>query len=532
MTNTIEIPFSDVDDDDFQTPKCETRMLNLIFNVYIYNSQYVKLDKKHNKKLKLLLTSEAETKGQQRNKIEEAYSNLIPLLHSYKIPPPSSSVPKRNCSCFLSPASSFTEHGVRTLIENGVKSRYRSMFVIIGDKSRDHSWLNVSSQASSVPPFAPPNHRLPEGSATPMASDLAAKAKEGIRLLAGSESLARSLKQTVVDNDNISFLDAAKSVGYAKTDDFSNVFLDERSYSAFVELHIEQGPILENEGIFIGIVTAIAAPASIKVDFGGNGGHAGAVLMPQRSNMSKDQMELEEMERVDTTEADVQVMENGDVEMSKFKDGNHIYMGATTECLLCYFEVEQALPIVKPILDNKLIMLILHLSAMVPVHNPCYRFYYGSVTTEFATESFLRILQRKDSYGFYNGSVPTDFATEYIGYRIKSFLPLPVHHTELFLPLPVHHTELDINIGLPTYALLSVPGFSNPRLKRLLVNHRLVGIGWSLLIDYDLERERGEQKPNRKPIPYRKPQKPRPQNRKKPQPHNRNRKVMVRCGFR
>ncbi|KAL4559077.1 hypothetical protein LXL04_031210 [Taraxacum kok-saghyz] len=375
------------------------------------------------------------------------------------------------------------------------------MFVIIGDKSRDHSWLNVSSQASSVPPFAPPNHRLPEGSATPMASDLAAKAKEayiddhfelaielysqGIlidpnnselfsdraqaniklknftgmsllvcdpitkcpwfiknlmdqaglsvredavgnifgrwegsepslpavstgshidaipysgkydgvvgvlgaiesinvlksRLLAGSESLARSLKQTVVDNDNISFLDAAKSAGYAKTEDFSNVFLDERSYSAFVELHIEQGPILENEGISIGIVTAIAAPASIKVDFGGNGGHAGTVLMPQSSNRHswiRCNKELEEMERVETTEADVQVVENGDVEMSKFKDGNHM-------------------------------------------------FYYGSVTTEFATESFLRILQRKDSYGFYNGSVPTDFATEYIGYGIKSVATL------------------------------------------------------------------------------------------------------------
>ncbi|KAL4569277.1 hypothetical protein LXL04_024913 [Taraxacum kok-saghyz] len=51
-------------------------------------------------------------------------------------------------------------------------------------------------------------------------------------------------------------------------------------------------------------------------------------------------------------------------------------------------------------------------------------FYYGSVTTEFATESLLRILQRKDSYEFYNGSVPTDFATEYIGYGIKSVAAL------------------------------------------------------------------------------------------------------------
>jgi len=35
-------------------------------------------------------------------------------------------------------------------------------------------------------------------------------------------------------------------------------------------------------GISIGIVTAIAAPASLKVEFEGNGGHAGAVLMPNR----------------------------------------------------------------------------------------------------------------------------------------------------------------------------------------------------------------------------------------------------------
>ncbi|KAI7745029.1 hypothetical protein M8C21_009731, partial [Ambrosia artemisiifolia] len=40
----------------------------------------------------------------------------------------------------------------------------------------------------------------------------------------------------------------------------------------------------ENEGISIGIVSAIAAPASIKVDFGGNRGHVGTVLMPQRKN--------------------------------------------------------------------------------------------------------------------------------------------------------------------------------------------------------------------------------------------------------
>src|SRR5215813_54321 len=37
------------------------------------------------------------------------------------------------------------------------------------------------------------------------------------------------------------------------------------TYAGFVELHIEQGPILERERIDIGIVTAIAAPASFRI---------------------------------------------------------------------------------------------------------------------------------------------------------------------------------------------------------------------------------------------------------------------------
>lgn len=127
--------------------------------------------------------------------------------------------------------------------------------------------------------------------------------------MAGSENLANSLK-TITDSQNVSFLDAARSAGYARDeDDLSSAFLNKGTYSAFVELHIEQGPILEDEGthlctniifilaktsviiirhlfldsgISIGIVTAIAAPASLRVEFEGNGGHAGAVLMPNR----------------------------------------------------------------------------------------------------------------------------------------------------------------------------------------------------------------------------------------------------------
>src|SRR5438309_11201239 len=53
-------------------------------------------------------------------------------------------------------------------------------------------------------------------------------------------------------------------------------------YSAFVELHIEQGPILEQSSIDVGVVTDIAAPATLRVSVEGQGGHAGAVLMPGR----------------------------------------------------------------------------------------------------------------------------------------------------------------------------------------------------------------------------------------------------------
>uniref|UniRef100_Q02C40 Amidase, hydantoinase/carbamoylase family n=1 Tax=Solibacter usitatus (strain Ellin6076) TaxID=234267 RepID=Q02C40_SOLUE len=53
-------------------------------------------------------------------------------------------------------------------------------------------------------------------------------------------------------------------------------------YSAFVELHIEQGPLLERAGVPVGVVTAIAAPAALRLRIEGEGGHAGAVLMPDR----------------------------------------------------------------------------------------------------------------------------------------------------------------------------------------------------------------------------------------------------------
>jgi ureidoglycolate amidohydrolase len=62
------------------------------------------------------------------------------------------------------------------------------------------------------------------------------------------------------------------------------VRLPDGYYAAFVELHIEQGPLLEKEGLPVGIVTSIAAPAALRISIEGEGGHAGGVLMPDRKD--------------------------------------------------------------------------------------------------------------------------------------------------------------------------------------------------------------------------------------------------------
>lgn len=53
---------------------------------------------------------------------------------------------------------------------------------------------------------------------------------------------------------------------------------------AFLELHIEQGPVLEAQGKAVGIVTGISGPLWLTVDLYGFAGHAGSVPMPMRKD--------------------------------------------------------------------------------------------------------------------------------------------------------------------------------------------------------------------------------------------------------
>jgi ureidoglycolate amidohydrolase len=100
----------------------------------------------------------------------------------------------------------------------------------------------------------------------------------GSRLLSGA--LSSSVDETLRDDSGDTLKVVRDGAGFAG--DLTTVRLPENFYSAFVELHIEQGPNLERENIIIGIVTSIAAPASFLVTLEGNGGHAGGTFMPGR----------------------------------------------------------------------------------------------------------------------------------------------------------------------------------------------------------------------------------------------------------
>ncbi|HMF88774.1 MAG TPA: M20/M25/M40 family metallo-hydrolase, partial [Gemmatimonadaceae bacterium] len=80
----------------------------------------------------------------------------------------------------------------------------------------------------------------------------------GSRLLSGV--LAPEKAAGLRDREGVSLEEWRARAGRAEAA-LGSVRLRRGCYSAFVELHIEQGPLLEREGIPIGIVEKIAAPA-------------------------------------------------------------------------------------------------------------------------------------------------------------------------------------------------------------------------------------------------------------------------------
>jgi len=102
----------------------------------------------------------------------------------------------------------------------------------------------------------------------------------GSRMLSGT--LSAEAAAALSDKDGHTVDEVRRRAGI--TGELRDVKLPTGYYKAFVELHIEQGPLLERQGIPLGIVARIAAPASLRWEITGAGGHAGGVLMPDRKD--------------------------------------------------------------------------------------------------------------------------------------------------------------------------------------------------------------------------------------------------------
>jgi hydantoinase/carbamoylase family amidase len=86
---------------------------------------------------------------------------------------------------------------------------------------------------------------------------------------------------------------------------------DPRRIKAYLELHIEQGPILEAKGKRIGLVTSIAAPSRFRIIFEGRADHSGTTPMEMRKDALVAAAEL--IEYVETVCRQYSSMEKGRV---------------------------------------------------------------------------------------------------------------------------------------------------------------------------------------------------------------------------
>ena len=81
------------------------------------------------------------------------------------------------------------------------------------------------------------------------------------------------------DGDNKSFGDELRRIGWCGDEE-----VGARKMHAFFELHIEQGPILEAEGVDIGVVTHGQGLNWIQITLTGRESHTGSTPMPMRRN--------------------------------------------------------------------------------------------------------------------------------------------------------------------------------------------------------------------------------------------------------
>jgi allantoate deiminase len=83
----------------------------------------------------------------------------------------------------------------------------------------------------------------------------------------------------LIDDDGVSIRQAMKGAGL---DPDALPTAERNDIGAFIELHIEQGPVLETAGLAVGLVTAINGIRHYRIELTGEANHAGAFPMDSR----------------------------------------------------------------------------------------------------------------------------------------------------------------------------------------------------------------------------------------------------------
>ena len=111
--------------------------------------------------------------------------------------------------------------------------------------------------------------------------------EEGVRYqmpFIGSRGIAGTFDQADfdrVDLDGIRMRDALVSFGCQPVD-FELASYADRNLIGFVEAHMEQSDLLQDEDLPVGVVSAIAGQTRAKIEFEGQAGHAGTVRQARR----------------------------------------------------------------------------------------------------------------------------------------------------------------------------------------------------------------------------------------------------------
>ncbi len=111
--------------------------------------------------------------------------------------------------------------------------------------------------------------------------------EEGVRFsstLLGSRAIAGTFDEAVLDArdaSGVSMREAMAQFGFDPVR-IGTAARKRSELHAYVELHIEQGPVLEQRNLPVGVVTAIAGATRLAVSLSGLAGHAGTVPMALR----------------------------------------------------------------------------------------------------------------------------------------------------------------------------------------------------------------------------------------------------------